>query len=181
MRKLLLIALLLISCGDHYPYTRAALDNELVIQGDSISNICGAYMPYLNRAIPGHTSMDLRAITFHHRKEDGDAIYKILIGVNDFLTETDNKYLHNMNKTFELLKDKRVIVTSILPTRWPHINVKIKSMNESLERLVNIHGFEYVGRYDEFTADSLLNPAYASDMVHLNKDGCDVLFNTPNQ
>lgn len=185
MLKRILIMIMLIplaACGDGLNSTRAAAPDDLVLEGDSISDICAPYIDALNRAVPGNTSADMLEIVEHYAEIDGPARYHVLIGVNDIIKGIEDGYAARLNAILGLLEGE-VIVTSILPTRMPGVNDKVLALNETARALAEHWGHTFRDMHDDFKVhegiadpDGLLHIMLTTDGLHLNEKGCLKLF-----
>lgn len=179
MLKRILIIMLLIplaACGDGLSSSRAADNNELVLIGDSISDICAAYINALNRAVPGNTSADALEVVTRFAEVDGPARYHVLIGVNDIIKGIEEGYASRLNAILGLLEGE-VVVTSVLPTRHAHINDKVLEINDQARALAEHWGHAFRDIHGDFKGpDGLLDISLTSDGLHLNAAGCNKLF-----
>lgn len=185
MRHLLIIALLLVACGQgppwHPVHTRGAEVGEDVYYGDSLTHLCGDAVIGLNRSMSGYTSFDVLAQAEYHKPLDTLARYHVLIGNNDVHHGVSEGYLERMNEILALLEGE-VIVTSMMPTRHATCNEQILALNPELQALVEWWGAEYRNRYPEFLgANGFVNEGYILNTTdymngHLNPEGCARMF-----
>jgi lysophospholipase L1-like esterase len=168
MKKLIIIALLLTACGELGDYGKPANDGDTVYYGDSITAYCAPVT--LNRAYPGDTSADMLVKVRYFADKDGDANYKILIGINDIIQGIEGGYMGRMNEIFTYLDGHNVEVTGILNTWDSETNKLIADINIRLKELAESYNFTYRDMSEAITADHLY------DGVHLAEDGCYILY-----
>jgi lysophospholipase L1-like esterase len=150
-----------------------------VYYGDSISFICAPHTDGISRAIPGLRSWELLPLVEHYAEIDVDTTYYILIGITDtWFLDTEDYYIQNMRKIFDILEGGAVNIISILPTDgiWTENN-RIRNINQMLEALTLHYGFNFIDAYSEFEINGVLNPFHTSDGLHLNGPGCQKFYN----
>ena len=149
---------------------------KIIMLGDSLIN-WNYNSPYENYGKNGYRSRDVYWLLNSRKDIIGD-IGILLVGVNDFFTNTDFikvqeyyiKIIEEMKKRF-----KDIILISLLPTDRKYVNEKIKTLNNWLEINYPQH---YLNIYNYFLNDlGEIKKEYTTDGIHLNHTGYNIFNN----
>ena len=188
----------------HYKAANAALaapavgESRVVFMGDSITEGWGAKdrpngdffpgKPYLYRGISGQTTPQM-LVRF---RDDVIAlkpkVVVILAGINDIAENTGPTTLEEIEGNFASMAELaraagiRVVICSTLPAidfPWHHglePAPKVRALNTWLKDYAAKNNFVYVDYYSAMaTPDGGMKPDLASDGVHPNKAGYDIM------
>src|SRR5580704_18971445 len=173
-------------------------ENRVVFMGDSITEGWGQKnpdrgeffpgKPYLNRGISGQTTPQM-LVRF---RDDVIAlkpkVVVILAGINDIAENTGPTTLEEIEGNFASMAELaraagiRVVICSTLPAidfPWHHglePAPKVRALNTWLKDYAAKNNFVYVDYYSAMaTPDGGMKPELASDGVHPNKAGYDIM------
>ncbi|MDF9798347.1 lysophospholipase L1-like esterase [Catalinimonas alkaloidigena] len=106
----------------------------------------------------------------------------LLIGINDIRYGLKKSVIiDNYDLLIRIIKEKSPYTELYVQSVFPLIeksehsqqatNEKIVDINQSIKRLTDIYGIQYVDLYGFFTFHSQLKPEYTDDGLHLNEKG----------
>lgn len=156
-----------------------------VVIGDSLSMwLPPELLPqdrfWLNQGISGDTTGGIlkRLSAFSNTKPD---TIHLMAGVNDLKNgASDHEILTNLNQIMAQLRQQhpqsRVVVHSILPTRWENIpSRRVRSLNARIAQLTDYHRLDYLDLHPSFSNDTgNLRQELTTDGLHLNQLGYQV-------
>lgn len=175
----------------YYTHRRSQLDllpiqpSDIVFLGDSITDE-GEWAdwfpdwPIRNRGISADTTTGvLRRLD--SILEGTPAKLFLMIGHNDLAVQgkPPERVLQHYRQILQQIRERtphtQVYVQSVLPValrpQAVELNLKIRQVNQSLERLAAQFGYPYVDLHAVFLDGNQLNLAYTTDGIHLNGDG----------
>lgn len=156
-----------------------------VVVGDSLSMwLPPELLPrdrfWLNQGISGDTTGGILQRLSAFAKTNPDTIH-LMAGVNDLKNgASDHEILTNLNKIMARLRqqhpDARVVVHSILPTRWENIpSHRVRFLNSRIAQLTDYHQLDYLDLHPSFSSDTgKLRQELTTDGLHLNQLGYQV-------
>lgn len=156
-----------------------------VVIGDSLSMwLPPELLPrdrfWLNQGISGDTTGGIlqRLSAFAHTNPD---TIHLMAGVNDLKNgASDQAILTNLNQIMARLRQQhptaRVVVHSILPTRWENIpSQRVRTLNTQIAQLTNYHQLDYLDLHPSFSnRTGNLRQELTTDGLHLNRLGYQV-------
>jgi hypothetical protein len=198
MKRILIICLLLVGCGEvesqgwtfegHYQaviemYRADPVYNGVVMIGDSNAALCSERVPDLfssvyMRSFGGLTSgYAVRLVNDVILEESPTEAYIMLGSVDCFRS---NLYDYNNNmRELVLSLDLPVTLIRPLPNNYYACDANVLAyMGDILASIASDYdNVAYIDRYDDFLVDGQLDyPVYDPDLLHINADGCDRLF-----
>lgn len=156
-----------------------------VVIGDSLSMwLPPEMLPrdrfWLNQGISGDTTSGILQRLSAFANTNPDTIH-LMAGVNDLKNgASDQEILTNLHQIMARLRQQhpnaRVVVHSILPTRWENIpSQRVRSLNDRIAQLTDYHQLDYLDLHPSFSNDSgNLRQELTTDGLHLNRLGYQV-------
>ncbi|MFG6104787.1 GDSL-type esterase/lipase family protein [Leptothoe sp. EHU-05/26/07-4] len=156
-----------------------------VVVGDSLSMwLPPELLPrdrfWLNQGISGDTTSGILKRLSAFANTSPDTIH-LMAGVNDLKNgASDHEILTNLNQIMARLRQQhpyaRVVVHSILPTRWENIpSSRVRSLNTRIAELTDYHQLDYLDLHPSFSNDTgNLRQELTTDGLHLNRLGYQV-------
>ncbi|MBX2864541.1 MAG: lysophospholipase [Leptolyngbyaceae cyanobacterium MAG.088] len=156
-----------------------------VVVGDSLSMwLPPELLPrdrfWLNQGISGDTTGGILSRLSSFANTNPDTIH-LMAGVNDLKNgASDHEILTNINQIMARLRQQhphaRVVVHSILPTRWENIpSHRVRSLNTRIAQLTDYHQLDYLDLHPSFSNDTgNLRQELTTDGLHLNRLGYQV-------
>ena len=156
-----------------------------VVIGDSLSMwLPPELLPrdrfWLNQGISGDTTGGILQRLSAFANTNPDTIH-LMAGVNDLKNgASDHEILTNLNQIMARLRQQhpnaRVVVHSILPTRWENIpSQRVRSLNSRIAQLTDYHRLDYLDLHPSFSNDTgKLRQELTTDGLHLNRLGYQV-------
>lgn len=156
-----------------------------VVVGDSLSMwLPPELLPrdrfWLNQGISGDTTGGILQRLSAFAKTNPDTIH-LMAGVNDLKNgASDREILTNLNQIMARLRQQhpyaRVVVHSILPTRWENIpSDRVRALNTQIAQLTDYHQLDYLDLHPSFSNDTgNLRQELTTDGLHLNRLGYQV-------
>lgn len=156
-----------------------------VVVGDSLSMwLPPELLPrdrfWLNQGISGDTTGGILQRLSAFADTNPDTIH-LMAGVNDLKNgASDHEILTNINQIMARLRQQhpnaRVVVHSILPTRWENIPThRVRSLNTRIAQLTDYHQLDYLDLHPSFSNDTgKLRQELTTDGLHLNRLGYQV-------
>jgi lysophospholipase L1-like esterase len=166
---------------DQYEYFNQKLKvpADVVFIGDSLTKRFDVqeYFPghfVLNRGIYSDTTVGL--LKRLDRNINNLKINKLflLIGYNDLQYRGIAEVVANITLILERIRAKKIYLQSLLPVdaKRGDINLRIKEMNDNLQKLCSDKGIEYVDLYGQLKDEKGgLSEKYLIDGIHLNGAG----------
>ncbi|MEM6251661.1 MAG: GDSL-type esterase/lipase family protein [Cyanobacteria bacterium P01_D01_bin.156] len=156
-----------------------------VVIGDSLSMwLPPELLPrdrfWLNQGISGDTTTGIlqRLSTFANTNPD---TIHLMAGVNDLKNGASNQeILTNLHQIMARLRQQhpnaRIIVHSILPTRWKNIPAqRVRALNVGIAQLTTYHQLDYLDLHPSFSNErGNLRQELTTDGLHLNRLGYQV-------
>lgn len=138
---------------------------------------------WLNQGISGDTTEGILNRLSALAQTRPDTIY-LMAGINDLkLGKSDREILANLHQIVRRLRQDhpqaRVIVQSILPTRWDSIsNHRIRTLNRQIAAIARREGAGYLDLHAQFSDElGSLDAHLTTDGLHLNPSGYAVWQN----
>lgn len=156
-----------------------------VVVGDSLSMwLPSEMLPrdrfWLNQGISGDTTGGILNRLSAFANTTPDTIH-LMAGVNDLKNgANDQEILSNLHQIMARLRQQhptaRVVVHSILPTRWENIpSHRVRSLNTQIAQLTQYHRLDYLDLHPSFSNDTgHLRQELTTDGLHLNRLGYQV-------
>ncbi|MEL6128742.1 MAG: GDSL-type esterase/lipase family protein [Cyanobacteria bacterium J06627_3] len=156
-----------------------------VVVGDSLSMwLPPEMLPrdrfWLNQGISGDTTGGILQRLSAFANTNPDTIH-LMAGVNDLKNgASDREILTNLHQIMARLRQQhptaRVVVHSILPTRWENIpSQRVRSLNTQIAQLTDYHQLDYLDLHPSFSNDTgNLRQELTTDGLHLNRLGYQV-------
>ncbi|MEA5462729.1 GDSL-type esterase/lipase family protein [Leptothoe sp. PORK10 BA2] len=156
-----------------------------VVVGDSLSMwLPPEMLPrdrfWLNQGISGDTTGGILQRLSAFANTNPDTIH-LMAGVNDLKNgASDREILTNLNQIMAKLRQQhptaRVVVHSILPTRWENIpSQRIRTLNTQIAQLTDYHQLDYLDLHPSFSNETgNLRQELTTDGLHLNRLGYQV-------
>ncbi len=156
-----------------------------VVIGDSLSMwLPPELLPHdrfwLNQGISGDTTGGILKRLNAFANTNPDTIH-LMAGVNDLKNgASDHEILTNLNRIMAQLRQQhphaRVVVHSILPTRWENIpSHRVRSLNTRIAQLTDYHQLDYLDLHPSFSNHTgNLRQELTTDGLHLNQLGYQV-------
>ncbi len=156
-----------------------------VVIGDSLSMwLPPEMLPrdrfWLNQGISGDTTRGILQRLSAFANTNPDTIH-LMAGVNDLKNgASDQEILTNLHQIMARLRQQhpnaRVVVHSILPTRWENIpSQRVRSLNTRIAQLTDYHQLDYLDLHPSFSNDTgNLRQELTTDGLHLNRLGYQV-------
>ncbi|MEO0350773.1 MAG: GDSL-type esterase/lipase family protein [Cyanobacteria bacterium P01_A01_bin.15] len=156
-----------------------------VVVGDSLSMwLPPELLPrdrfWLNQGISGDTTGGILHRLSAFANTNPDTIH-LMAGVNDLKNgASDQEILTNLNQIMARLRQQhptaRVVVHSILPTRWANIpSQRVRALNNRIAQLTDYHRLDYLDLHPSFSNDTgSLRQELTTDGLHLNRLGYQV-------
>lgn len=153
-----------------------------VIVGDSLSLwLPTEFLPrdrfWLNQSISGETTAGMLQ-RLHYFDHTHPTTIQIMAGINDLKNgASDAQVVGNLRQMMVQLHRQhpqaRIVVHSILPTRWGSLpSDRIRRINQQIAVVASQQGAEFVDLQDAFTDDQgVLNRAFTTDGLHLSSQG----------
>ena len=179
---LIMTSMFLIGCGDSSPDPAPPVMpayNGTAFYGDGMTANCDAFINGTNRGVTGHTSGMMLNVIESNLTQDTGKRYHILIGLNDIFGGMDDSYINNIGYAVDMLPDRAVILTSILPTYHGDYNASALALNAQLSSLANgYYNVAYRDVNEAFTQPpyGIINSEYSDDGLNLNAAGCQKLY-----
>ena len=168
-------------------------DHLTILLGDSLSlwfptELLPGQRVWMNQGISGEKTHTLRARLDLLNVADVDTIF-LMIGINDLIWgQSDQQLIANYRDIMDYLATQhpktQIVVQSILPhgaesSTWESRslllelpNERIRSMNQSLEKIAKDYDAHYLELYPIFsTGEGTLRPDLTTDGLHLNREG----------
>ncbi|MBE9066041.1 lysophospholipase [Leptolyngbya cf. ectocarpi LEGE 11479] len=156
-----------------------------VVIGDSLSMwLPPELLPrdrfWLNQGISGDTTGGILQRLSAFANTNPDTIH-LMAGVNDLKNgASDQEILTNLHQIMARLRQQhpaaRIVVHSILPTRWENIpGQRVRSLNAQIAQLTDYHQLDYLDLHPSFSNDTgNLRKELTTDGLHLNRLGYQV-------
>ncbi|MBT9312978.1 GDSL-type esterase/lipase family protein [Leptothoe kymatousa] len=156
-----------------------------VVVGDSLSMwLPPEMLPrdrfWLNQGISGDTTGGILKRLSAFANTNPDTIH-LMAGVNDLKNgASDQEILTNLHQIMARLRQQhphaRVVVHSILPTRWENIpSARVRDLNSRIAQLTDYHQIDYLDLHPSFSnARGNLREELTTDGLHLNRLGYQV-------
>lgn len=156
-----------------------------VVIGDSLSMwLPPELLPrdrfWLNQGISGDTTGGILNRLSAFANANPDTIH-LMAGINDLKNgASDQAILTNLNQIMARLRQQhpqaRVVVHSILPTRWENIpSQRVRILNQQIAQLTDYHQLDYLDLHPSFSNDTgNLRQELTTDGLHLNRLGYQV-------
>ena len=156
-----------------------------VVVGDSLSMWLPTEMLprdrfWLNQGISGDTTGGILRRLSAFANTNPDTIH-LMAGVNDLKNgASDREILTNLHQIMAQLRQQhptaRVVVHSILPTRWENIpSHRVRALNTRIAQLTKYHRLDYLDLHPSFSNDTgHLRRELTTDGLHLNRLGYQV-------
>lgn len=156
-----------------------------VMLGDSLllwfpSHLLPKHELWLNQSISGENTSQILQRLSAFAQTRPDTIY-IMAGINDLRHgATDGQILSNLQTMIRRLQQNhpqaRIVVQSILPTRWASLpSVRIQHLNRLIRQTAQRERAVYLDLFDDFLGDEgMLHRDLTTDGLHLSYKGYQV-------